>query len=477
MSRQPNVVLLMTDQHRAGFTRGTGFELDTMPFLDSLAATGTTLPNAYTTAPICVPARTSLLTGRWPSAHRVRQNHARDIVLRGDDLLDVLRAAGYSTHFAGKPHMYRSAADFDSYAGPYMHENGPGDEHAEFAAWLRSIDHGPADRPTPFPVESQFPYRIVSDAIETEKRSPYFLWVSFPEPHNPYQVPEPYFSMFAEQDVPDRIAGPDAFAGKGESWRWLHDLVEAKRPGFDRLWRRYRANYCGMLRLIDDQLRRLVAELGTDNTVFLFVSDHGDYVGDYGLQRKGAGLPEALIRVPFFASGTGVVAAVRPEFVSLADVLPTICELVGRPIPAGVQGRSLLPILSGDEPPAAEFDSIYVEGGYGGVPYSAEERPHLHFSYDGPTYDELNSMTQSGTYRAVRCGQWKLEYDVLGRGALYDLAADPGELHNLWDEAPVQRAELTERMLRWCLRVADDLPETPQYRPKRAPHNWYAPYQ
>jgi arylsulfatase A-like enzyme len=232
-----------------------------------------------------------------------------------------------------------------------------------------------------------------------------------------------------------------------------------------------------MLRLIDDQLRRLVTELGTDNTVFLFVSDHGDYVGDYGLQRKGAGLPEALVRIPFVASGTGIAAAERPEFVSLADVFPTICELVGQPIPAGVQGRSLLPILSGADVPAAEFDSIYVEGGYGGLPYSADERPALHFSYDGPTYDELNSMTQSGTYRAVRCGQWKVGYDALGRGELYDLADDPAELHNLWDEAPAARAELTERMLRWCLRVADDLPETPQYRPKRAPHNWYAPYQ
>src|SRR5918992_5341784 len=93
---QPNILLLMTDQHRAGFTAGEGFALDTMPFLDSLAATGTRIRNAYTTAPACVPARTSLLTGRFPSAHRVRQNSAVKHVLRGDDLLDVLRNAGYS---------------------------------------------------------------------------------------------------------------------------------------------------------------------------------------------------------------------------------------------------------------------------------------------------------------------------------------------------------------------------------------------
>ncbi len=485
MSKAPNIVLLMTDQQRAGFTRADGFALDTMPFLDSFAATGVRLPNAYTTSPVCVPARTSLLTGRWPSANRVRQNHVHEVT-RGPDVLDVLRTAGYSLHFAGKPHMYRQPADFDTYAGPYWHERGPEDsgQDKEFADWLHSIDHGPALAPTPFDLERQFPYRIVSDSIAAlDNRTddkPFFLWTSLPEPHNPYQVPEPYFSLFPEDAVPDRIAGPEAITDKGESWRWLHDLVESKRPGFDKLWRRYRASYCGMLRLIDDQLRRLITALRErglyENTVFFFISDHGDYVGDYGLQRKGAGLPEVLMRVPFRVVGPGIDPARREDFVSLADVFPTICELAGQPIPFGVQGRSLLPLLSGEDYPATEFDSMYAEGGFGGLPYDASERPHLHFNYDGPTYDELNSMTQSGTTRMVRLGQWKLSYDVLGRGELYDLQSDPAELHNRWDDpsAAEARAQLTERLLRWSLRVADDLPETPQYQPKRAAHNWYA---
>jgi len=475
---RPNIVLLMTDQHRQGYSRAAGFPLDTMPFLDAFAGTGARLPNAYTTAPVCVPARTSLLSGRWPSAHRVRQNHANGQVTRGADLLDVLRSADYALHFAGKPHMYRTASDFDTYAGPYWHESGPDDigQNADFSAWLRSIDHGPALEPTPFPLECQFPYRIVNDAVAAvDGRNPFFLWVSLPEPHNPYQVPEPYFSLFAEDELPPRVDPVD----KGDAAQWLRDLVEHKRPGFDLLWRRYRANYCGMLRLIDDQMRRLVEALGTDNTIFFFVSDHGDYVGDYGLQRKGAGLPEALVRIPFFAVGPGIVAAERSEFVSLADLLPTICELVDEPIPDGVQGRGLAPLLRGAEFPPAEFDSIYVEGGFGGLPYTADERPPLHFDYATRTYDELNSMTQSGTTRMVRMADWKLIYDVLGRGELYDLRADPAELHNRWDDpaAAQPRAMLTERLLRWCLRVSDDLPRTPQYVPKQDPHNWYAPYQ
>ncbi|MGH3742551.1 MAG: sulfatase-like hydrolase/transferase, partial [Micromonosporaceae bacterium] len=167
MTQLPNILLVMTDQHRQGFTAGEDFALDTMPRLDALASRGTRVRHAYTTSPACVPARTSLLTGRFPSAHRVRQNSAVHEVLRGPDLLDVLREAGYSLHFAGKTHMYRGPEDFDSFAGPYWHVEGPeaGDEDAEFAEWLRGIDHGPSLEPTPFGLERQFPHRIVSDAI------------------------------------------------------------------------------------------------------------------------------------------------------------------------------------------------------------------------------------------------------------------------------------------------------------------------
>src|SRR5215467_7268467 len=142
----PNILLLMTDQHRAGLSAAEGFPLDTMPFCDSFAAGGMRIRRAYTTAPACVPARTSLLTGRFPSAHRVRQNSTPRDVLRGTDLLDMLRTAGYGLHFAGKTHMYRGKEDFDSFAGPYWHERGPDESDVErdFSTWLRSIDHGPA---------------------------------------------------------------------------------------------------------------------------------------------------------------------------------------------------------------------------------------------------------------------------------------------------------------------------------------------
>lgn len=481
-SDRPDVLLIMTDQHRTGFTRRTGCPLDTMPTLDRLAGQGTAFDLAYTSYPACVPARTSLLTGRFPTAHRVRQNSNAEHAYYQQDLLDVLRKQGYRLSFSGKPHMHPGPADFDHYAGPYMHTTGPErtEQDAAFDAWLDDLDHGVADRPTPFPLETQLPYRITSDAIAAIDAAPAdqpaFWWVSFPEPHNPYQVPEPYFDLFPPEAVPDRWAGPESIEAKGRGYRWLRRLVEEKRPGYDDHWRRYRSNYLGMLRLIDDQLARLLDHLGPrlENTVVIFVSDHGDYLGDYGLQRKGAGLSEALTRIPFQFTGPGIAGgAVREEPVSLVDVLPTLCELVGAEIPAGVQGRSLLPLLAGEPSPEQEFSSMIVELGYGGVPYSDDDRPPLHFDYSGPQFDELNSVTQSGGARMIRRGDHKLIMDVDGNGELYDLRVDPAELQNrfLDPELAAVREELTRLLLRWTIRVADDLPAG-TYRPKTAEHNW-----
>lgn len=479
---RPNILMIMTDQHRVGLTRRTGCPVDTMPRLDALAERGAAFDVAYTSYPACVPARTSLLTGRFPTAHRVRQNSNAEHAYYEQDLLDVLRDRGYRLHFAGKPHMHPGPDAFDSYAGPYMHTFGPqhNDEHRAFDAWLDDLDHGVATEPTPFDLTAQLPYRITDDALAAIDRSPAdqpaFWWVSFPEPHNPYQVPEPYFDLVDPAEVPDRLAGPEAIEGKGRSYRWLHRLVQEKRPGFDEQWRRYRANYLGMLRLIDDQIGRLLDHLGDrlDDTVVIFVSDHGDYVGDYGLQRKGAGMPDALMRIPFQFSGPGIQPGQqRSEPVSMVDLMPTVCELVGAEIPAGVQGRSLLPLLAGEPAPAGEFSSIIGELGYGGVPYGEDERPELHFDYQGRTFDELNSVTQSGGMRMIRRGDHKLIMDVDGTVELYDLEADPGELTDLSGDPEHRdiRDELTKALARWMIRVADDLP-TGAYRPKTVPHNW-----
>ena len=481
MVTTPNIVLVMTDQQRADFLASDGFGLDTMPFVDGLGATGTTFSRAYTPTPVCAPARTSLLTGRYPKVTQVRQNSATEHARHGGDLIDVLRERSYAIHLAGKNHSHRPDADFDT-AASYMHDGGgvPVRRTAEddrFDQWLRDLDHGVHPEPTPFGLEQQLPYRIVTDAIaatEEPTDQPFFLWLSFPEPHNPYQVPEPYFSLFPEREIPNRVGGPETVDALGPKGRWLQRLIAEKRPGYDAHWRRYRANYCGMLRLIDDQIRRFVEHLQStgqwDETILVFCSDHGDFAGDYGLQRKGAGLPECLVRVPLVVCGPGVTArGAVDEHVSLVDLMPTLCEAAGAAVPYGNQGRSLWPLLSGGDHDADRFRSVYAEVGYGGQPYEEDERPPLHFPYDGPTFDELNSWTLSGNTRMVRMGRWKLVVDAWGVGHLYDLEADPGELVDRHADPDCRdaRLALTEELLRWAIRTDDDLPVA-RYTPKPA---------
>lgn len=486
--RPPNIVLVMTDQQRWDFVGSSGFALDTMPFLDGLGDRGLRFDRAYTPMPVCSPARVSLLTGRYPQATGVRENWGVDQACAPTDIVATLRGLGYRILLAGKNHSHLGSAAFDG-SRPYMHTSGPPEgrtrEQEEFERWLEVMNHGVASQPSPFPIECQFPHRIVSDAIgllgeERDPDRPFFLWLSFPEPHNPYQVPEPYFSLFPEEEVPERRCGPEAGTAKGPHWRWLLRLWEEKRPGYDGAWRRYRANYCGMLRLIDDQLRRFVTHLeqigAADDTLIVFVSDHGDYAGDYGLQRKGAGLPECLVHVPLVFSGPGVTSGRNAEdFVSLVDLMPTLCEAAGAEVPYGVQGRSLWPIVTGGAYPREEFRSVHASLGIGGLPYAEDERPPLHFDYEGRTLDELNAVTQSGRLEMVRMGRWKLLFDSLGRGELYDVESDPAELVDLHDDPGHHsvRLELTEELLRWTVRSQDDLP-TARYVPKSAPRGWYA---
>jgi len=236
-----------------------------------------------------------------------------------------------------------------------------------------------------------------------------------------------------------------------------------------------------MLRLLDDQILRFFAYLHAsglrENTLVVFTSDHGDYAGDYGLQRKGVEIPECLIRIPLIFSGPGVksMPSARPEFVSIVDLMPTLCEAVGAETPFGVQGRSLWPLLTGAEFPASEFRSIYAEQGFGGMHYDEDERPPLHFPYEGPTFDELNSVTQSGTMHMVRMGKWKLAFDMMGSGQLYDVEQDPGELADLFDRPELRdvRLAMAEELLRWSIRTEDDLPSG-SYFAKRTARNWFA---
>lgn len=490
MKSKPNIVVVMTDQQRADLTAREGYALDTTPFLDSLARTGTDFRRAYTSMPVCGPARVSLFTGRYPSAHHVRTNHNFLDVNYSQDLVGLLTEQGYRVGISGKNHTHIGDERWD-WAAHFGHEGGRGPDRTEgergLDQFLADLHHRTSLEPTPFPVACQGPYRAVTKAqewITSLQGNPFFLWLTFAEPHNPFQAPEPYFSMFPPEALPPCRADEEALAKKGFRWQWLRRIWDEAVPGYVAERDRARANYHGMLRLIDDQVKRFVGFLDAtglrENTILVFLSDHGDFVGEYGLIRKGPDLPELLTRIPLVFTGPGIVGQVEHEaHVSVCDIMPTLCEALGVPLPDGVQGRSLWPILTGQDYPEDEFSSAYAEHGYGGLPY--DENDDLDPVEEGAVkpngaFDCLNSWTQSGGMRMVRSGDWKLVFDSQGNGQLYNLADDPLELDNRYNQPETAEIQnrLQARLLTWVLRTQDPLPlPRRRYVYKRHPRNYW----
>ena len=496
---KPNILLIMTDQQQAKLRKAAGYSIDTMPNLDALGQSGVDFERCYTPNPTCAPARTSLFTGRYPSAHKVRTNHNLRDARYHRDLIDVLKSAGYMTALCGKNHTYFHPgerldfqAESDHLGKEWGHDCEPDSPlQAEFRQFLRDTDFIDAAEASPFPIECQLPYRNVSSCLrfldkwanEADDDQPFFAWVSFAEPHNPYQVPEPYFSMFPPESLPPLESASVDLESKGHKFSWIKgvwDEVIGDDPG--RI-ARMRASYHGMLRLIDDQVGRLLKELDqrnlADNTIVIYVSDHGDFAGEYGMMRKGTDLPDCLTRVPMIWRVPGLSPMGRTDCgtVNLCDIFPTLCDLLDLEIPFGVQGRSIRTLLEGGTVPG-EFDVGYSECGFGGLYW--DENDGLDLCEEGAcrkreTFDCLNTWTQCGQIRMAVKGDWKIQCDMLGNCYLYNLAEDPAELCNLADNPAFTevKADMLRELTAAILRADDPLPPPHhRYRVKRHPKNY-----
>ncbi len=405
--------------------------------------------------------------------------------------MGVLKENGYKTALVGKNHSYLKPANMDFWAeyGHWGKNKKITAEEKETARFLNEEARGQWLEPSSIPVREQLPTKIIDETltwIQTQKENPFFVWVSFPEPHNPYQVCEPYYSMFPPDQLPPLRTSRKDLEKKGEKYRILAQLEDESCPDLEKDLPRIRANYLGMIRLIDDQVKRLIESLKAtgqfENTLVVILSDHGDYWGEYGLIRKGAGLSESLSRIPMVWAGYQVKDQVAPldAHVSIADLFPTLCSAIGADIPVGVQGRSLWPMLTGKAYPEEEFSSIVVQQGYGGADVPLD--PSVTFEQEGSLtpgktahFDELNTWTQSGTSRMIRKDDWKLVLDNYGNGELYNLKTDSSETDNLFGQKKhtAVQTELLTNLLAWELRLQDPLPlPRRRYHFKQNPYNY-----
>lgn len=439
---RPHILLVTTDQQRFDTTGPAAPSFLRTPHLDHLRREGIDYSAAYADCPVCVPSRVSIMTGKTVGAHGMAWNGASSQAMGRDDTLPAcLRACGYQTAAIGKMHFtpQRARHGFDEMVLPddyyrWLRHSGHATQPMRHGLGQNELYPGMATVPEALTLTSWIAEQCVEYIRERRDPTvPFFLWCSFSKPHPPLDPPEPYYSMYRDAPIPTPVHG---------DWS-----AEDRRPAvIGRFWQRHaydlippevihaaRAAYYGLVTQIDYNLGRILAALQDvsllDDTLILFASDHGEYLGDHGggskvfFHEPSAHIP-FIVRLPKNADdrrhGTTVAAPV-----TLADILPTLVTAAGARPPAACDGQDAIALARGE----LAGPRLYLDGMSGGI----------------------NRATGVPDYLALTDGRWK--YCWYPEGAteqLFDLAADPWELRNLACEpafAP-RREELREELER-----------------------------
>jgi len=368
---RPNVLLVTLDQLRGDALGCAGHPLVRTPTLDALAARGVRFARHHANAAPCGPGRASLYTGTYQMNHRVVGN-GTPLDDRLDNVARVARRAGYDpilfgyTDQAVDPRTVTDPDDprLEEYTGVL-----PGftvgldlpDHHRPWLAHLAAHGHEVDDPWTALATEDQRPAGLsvsafladhVIDWLGRADDEPWFAHVSFLRPHPPYRAAGDWSRAYDPADCPAPAPVPD-------DRHRLHDrLLDhpiTGAPTEPRALAELAAQYYGCVSHVDHELGRVLAAVDargdTDRTVVVITSDHGEQLGDQGLVEKG-GYFGASYHIPAIVAGPGVVAGgVVESFTEAVDVLPTICDLIGAPIPLQVDGLPLTPFLTGEDPP------------------------------------------------------------------------------------------------------------------------------
>lgn len=467
---QPNILLIYTDQQRYDTIHALGNEVIQTPNLDRLVSEGIAFTLASTACPVCKPARWSLHTGQWTSTHQCYSNHhlgSRPVF----DLPTLLRDDGYRTGLIGKNHSFLEPADFDYWQENPLSRNP--DAERKRRLWENDIgikDYPRlADEAVPGGIEGDPEYAKTDEAIDFMKSvdgRPFFLWLSYLNPHTPYWVPEPFFSMYRDAPISEPPVEPEGLEAAGKPYRqrfhqWNNDAI---LPFSRERIMTMRRVYYGMISLIDREIGRLLDFLEKrglrENTLIVFTSDHGDYLGDHGLLTKSPAMYDCLTRVPLIVSWPArfTPKEISTQLVSQIDLLPTLLEAAHIPCPKAAQGISIFPWIEGTQTRSYIRPAVISEYGVPGIPYNEqrlEEDGLLEKPFRNPWNSRLpwegNPVSLSGRITMVRTRYWKYVEESDGQCELYDLRLDPYELNNVYGNSslsPVQ-SNLQNHLTSW----------------------------
>ena len=477
---RPNVLFIMTDQMRADCMSRVGHAVVRTPHLDGLASDGVLFRRAYVQSAVCGPSRMCFYTGRYPHANRSPWN---EVPLPADEktMGHYFGNAGYRAALCGKTHYTPDPLADPSaqpeqgirrtaLAGlePWELNDGRGEG---WLAHLRSRGYAEEVAGDPFRVDvpadadrdhAAYPTRFRREdsdtAFMTDRAmafmdgagdSPWFLHLSYFKPHLPIVAPYPYNELYDPADSPAPNRSPEEL----ERPHPFHVPFRIERGGViydeEDVWRQRRATYYGLITEIDDHLGRLFRFMKHrglwENTLIIFTSDHGEYVGDHWMFEKELFYDEAY-NVPFIvrdprSCADGTRGRMMEEFVESLDVLPTCLDACGLETPPVLQGRSLVPLLRGEHPSGwrrevfADWDfRFYWTPKKLGIP--PEKCRGWMVRDDRYKYWRFNGMP-----------------DVL-----FDVETDPGELRNVAGDPRYAGAveDLRVRLMDWRMSNEDE---------------------
>ncbi len=465
MSR-PNVLVFMTDQQRADSVGAFGNPIARTPHIDALASRGMIFTNAYSQHSACSQSRTSMLTGWYPhvAGHRTLDNL---LAPWEPNLLATLHNNGYYVCWPGirgdtfAPGVTATSTDFfgftvkpslDAIAASHR-EVFPPDHpmrHAHYGGRLderSGIDFDEA--------AVQTALALIADGLP----EPFFMYITLFAPHPPFAVGEPWFSLHDRADMPLPVAEGTGKPGFMAALRERSELDRLSRDD----WAEIAATYYGMVSRVDSQLGRVLAALDTagvgERTVTFFHTDHGEYLGDYGLVEKWpSGLDDCLVRNPLVIAGPGIrEGAAHDGFVEMIDLVPTISELAETEIGHVQFGRSLVPLFNGQF--AHHRDAAFSEGGFR-PDEEAQNELVAGYPYDIKTSLLHQAPELVGRAVAIRTDAWTYVYRTTEDDELYDRVTDPGETTNVARDPKKAAiaAGLRDRILAWLVDTSDVVP-------------------
>lgn len=459
-----NIVVIKVDEWRYDQFGYRGHKTVKTPNIDQLAAEGNVFDNEYCVSPLCTPSRGSFWTGQYTLKHKCDfVTMAKHMPVDQWSYVNTLKERGYIVGLAGKNHVFNDdyMEKFFDYREEYTHfgkihgtvtasdqqvyDYRHDEKRPEFQG--KTPDQGSVllegliEGPLPFPKEACMTHRIAEDGIRflrmyADSDRPFMLHYSFPDPHWPNVVPDPYYSMYDPEKI--ELDGMDIDWSTHPVAHYVQSISNGYGGYTLEERQRIVATMYGQMTFIDDAVGMFMDELkrlGLDkNTIVVFTADHGNFGGRYGLIGKTKAFYDSLVRIPLIVKFPGVEGG--REFsanIENVDVMPTVMDYLGVSESEPIHGRSFLPLLQKGD--GVHRDVIFSEVGLNKNPPPVMPLDELNAyaemrkAKDGASW--FLDYTVNGRSMMLIKGDWKYCHYVGDREELYHLKDDPLELNNL----------------------------------------------